>query len=53
MRQRGANAAAAVLKRLEGEAASHEFPACRASLANLAAEIERLRFEAVAIQGSA
>ena len=46
----GANAAAAVLKRIEREAAGHEFQECRASLANLAAEIERLRCEAVAIQ---
>ena len=37
----GANAAAAVLKRIEREAADHEFPECRVSLANLAAEIER------------
>jgi HPt (histidine-containing phosphotransfer) domain-containing protein len=42
----GANAVAAVLKRIEREAASHEFPECRASLANLAAELERLRLEA-------
>jgi hypothetical protein len=42
----GANAAAAVLKQMEREAASHEFPRCRASLVNLAAEIERLRLEA-------
>ena len=42
----GANAAAAVLKRIEREAADHEFPECRVSLASLAAEIERLRFEA-------
>ena len=46
----GANAVAAVLKQIEREAASHEFPECRVSLANLAAEIERLRFEASAIQ---
>ena len=46
----GANAAAAVLKRIEREAASHEFPECRASFVNLATEIERLRFEASAIQ---
>jgi HPt (histidine-containing phosphotransfer) domain-containing protein len=46
----GANAAAAVLKRMEREAACREFPECRASLANLAAEIERLRFAASAIQ---
>ena len=44
----GANAAAAVLKRLEREAAGHEFPECRVSLVNLAAEIERLRCEASA-----
>ena len=44
----GANAAAAVLKRIEREAADHEFPECRASLAALAAEIERLRLEASA-----
>ena len=46
----GANAVAAVLKRIEREAASREFPECRASFANLAAEIDRLRLEAVAIQ---
>src|SRR5271157_5618347 len=40
----GANAAAAVLKQIERKAAGREFLACRASLANLAAEIERLRF---------
>ena len=45
----GANATAAVLKQIEREAAGHEFPECRASLANLATEIERLRFEATAI----
>lgn len=45
----GANAAAAVLKRIEREAEGREFPECRASLANLAAEIERLRYEAVAL----
>ncbi|MGA9625818.1 MAG: Hpt domain-containing protein [Bryobacteraceae bacterium] len=44
----GANAAAAVLKRIEREAASHEFPECRVSLANLATEIERLRLAAAA-----
>jgi hypothetical protein len=44
----GANAAA-VLKRIEREAAGREFPECRASLVNLAAEIERLRSEASAI----
>ena len=42
----GANAAAAVLKRIEREAAGHEFPECRASLANLAVELDRLRLEA-------
>jgi HPt (histidine-containing phosphotransfer) domain-containing protein len=45
----GANAAAAVLKQIERKAAGREFPECRVSLANLAAEIERLRFEATAI----
>ena len=45
----GANAAAAVLKQLERRAADQQFPECRASLVNLAAEIERLRFEASAI----
>ena len=45
----GANAAAAVLKQIEREAADHEFAECRASLAALAAEIERLRFEAFGI----
>ena len=44
----GANAAAAVLKRIEREAASHEFPECRLSLANLATEIDRLRLAAAA-----
>jgi hypothetical protein len=48
----GANAAAAVLKRIEREAADHEFPECRVSLANLATEIDRLRFEASAIQSA-
>ena len=46
----GANAAAAVLKQIERNAADHEFHECRASFANLAAEIERLRFEAFAMQ---
>jgi HPt (histidine-containing phosphotransfer) domain-containing protein len=44
----GANAAAAVLKRLEREAADNDFPECRVSLANLAAELERLRLAAAA-----
>ena len=48
----GANAAAAVLKQIERKAAGREFPECRASLASLAAEIERLRFEAFAIQAA-
>jgi HPt (histidine-containing phosphotransfer) domain-containing protein len=48
----GANAAAAVLKQIEREAAGREFPECRASLANLAAEIELLRFEASVIQAA-
>ena len=45
----GANAVAAVLKRIEREAADQEFPECRVSLANLAVQLERLRFEASAI----
>jgi HPt (histidine-containing phosphotransfer) domain-containing protein len=43
----GANAAAAVLKRLEQEAASHSFADCAVSLCNLSRELERLRLEAV------
>ena len=46
----GANAVAAVLKRFENEAAGQEFGECRASLVNLASEIERLRYAAVTIQ---
>jgi HPt (histidine-containing phosphotransfer) domain-containing protein len=49
----GANAAAAVLKQIERKAADHEFHECRASLTNLAAEIERLRLEAFGIQAAA
>ena len=45
----GANAAAAALKQIERKAADRAFPECRASLAVLAAELERLRLEAVAI----
>ena len=48
----GANAAAAVLKRIEREAAGREFPECRASLVNLATELERLRLEASSIQAA-
>ena len=43
----GANAVAAVLKRMEQEAASHCFAECAVSLANLSRELERLRIEAV------
>ena len=39
----GANAVAAVLKRMEQEAASHAFAECAVSLGNLAQELERLR----------
>jgi HPt (histidine-containing phosphotransfer) domain-containing protein len=45
----GANRVAAVLKRIEQEAASHSFTDCAASLCNLAQELERLRVEAVAV----
>jgi HPt (histidine-containing phosphotransfer) domain-containing protein len=48
----GANAAAAVLKHIERQAASREFPECRASLVNLAVEIERLRLEAFGSQAA-
>ena len=43
----GANAAAAALKRLEQQAASHSFADCAVSLCNLTLELERLRLEAV------
>ncbi|MDE3165915.1 MAG: Hpt domain-containing protein [Acidobacteriota bacterium] len=39
----GANAAAAVLRRMELEALSSDFPHCAQSLAALAEELERLR----------
>jgi HPt (histidine-containing phosphotransfer) domain-containing protein len=45
----GANAAAAVLKRLEQEAAGHCFAECAVSLCNLSRELERLRIEAVQV----
>jgi HPt (histidine-containing phosphotransfer) domain-containing protein len=45
----GANRAAAVLKRMEQEAASHCFADCAVSLCNLAQELERLRVEAVEV----
>ena len=44
----GANAAAAVFKRIEKQAACQAFEECGISLANLAVEIDRLRHEAVA-----
>ena len=44
----GANAAAAVFKRIEKQAACQAFQECDISLANLAVEIDRLRHEAVA-----
>ena len=45
----GANAVAAVLKRLEQEAARHSFADCAVSLCNLTQELERLRVEAVKV----
>ena len=45
----GANAAAAVLKRLEQEAAGHCFAECAVSLCNLSTELDRLRIEAVQV----
>jgi HPt (histidine-containing phosphotransfer) domain-containing protein len=42
----GANAAAAVLRRMEREATSEAFDRCAASLSALAAELVRLRAEA-------
>ena len=44
----GANATAAVLRRLEQEASRHCFEDCAASLGNLRQELERLRQEAAA-----
>jgi HPt (histidine-containing phosphotransfer) domain-containing protein len=43
----GANAVAAVLRRLEQEAAHHSFEDCAISLNNLTHELERLRVEVV------
>ena len=43
----GAQAAAATLLKIERSAASGDFSECTVSLANLAAEVERLRVEAV------
>ena len=45
----GANAVAAVLKRMEQQAASHSFAECAVSLSNLTLELERLRTEAVQV----
>ena len=45
----GANAVAAVLQRLEQQAARQSFADCAASLENLTQELERLRVEAVAV----
>jgi HPt (histidine-containing phosphotransfer) domain-containing protein len=45
----GANRVAAVLKRMEQEAARHSFTDCAASLCNLTRELERLRVEAVEV----
>ena len=45
----GANAVAAVLQRLEQQAARHSFMDCAASLENLTRELERLRVETVAV----
>jgi len=44
----GANAAAAVFKRIEKQAACEAFQECGISLTNLVVEIDRLRNEAVA-----
>jgi len=46
----GANAAAAVLKRMEQQATRQAFQECGISLANLADQIDRLRQEAVALE---
>lgn len=46
----GANAAAAVLIRMEHEAAALEFAECSASLGALGREMDRLRVEAGALQ---
>jgi HPt (histidine-containing phosphotransfer) domain-containing protein len=48
----GANAVAAVLKRLEYEASCHSFSDCSVSLSNLMEELERLRVEAVEVQAT-
>jgi HPt (histidine-containing phosphotransfer) domain-containing protein len=45
----GANAVAAVLKRLEQQAARHSFADCAVSLGTLTQELERLRVEAVEV----
>ena len=45
----GANAVAAVLKRMEQEAAHHSFGDCAVSLGNLMQELERLRVEAIEV----
>jgi HPt (histidine-containing phosphotransfer) domain-containing protein len=45
----GANAAAAVVRRMEVEAGAHAFDQCAASLASLGSELERLRVEADAL----
>jgi HPt (histidine-containing phosphotransfer) domain-containing protein len=45
----GANAVAAVLKRLEQQAARHSFADCAVSLGTLTQELERLRAEAVEV----
>jgi HPt (histidine-containing phosphotransfer) domain-containing protein len=45
----GANAVAAVLRRMEQEAASHCFAECAVSLSNLTLELERLRTEAIQV----
>ena|ERR1017187_4861509 len=45
----GANAVAAVLKRMEQQASANSFADCAASLSNLMQELERLRMEAVKV----
>ena len=45
----GANAVAAVLKRLEQEAARDSFADCAVSLCNLTQELERLRVAAIEV----
>lgn len=45
----GATSAAAVLKHIENQAANRDFPACQASFAELAQEVDRLRSVATSL----